>query len=137
METTRRIREACPPVEVWFARGDPMSAGSPFAMLGQAIRRAAGVLEGERRDVRWQRLCERIGRHVVAAETPRVAELIGELCGVTRVDPRAPRPSMARRDPVLLGDQMRRAWEDWLAAECAARPSCSSSKTSSGAISPP
>ena len=28
----------------------------------------------------------------------------------------------ARRDPTLMGDQMRRAWEDWLAAECGAQP---------------
>ena len=28
----------------------------------------------------------------------------------------------ARRDPILMGDQMRRAWLDWLGAELEARP---------------
>ncbi|MFO0590297.1 MAG: protein kinase [Polyangiaceae bacterium] len=124
-EIARRVRASREdgPVEVWFARGDPMSAGSPFAMLGQAIRRAAGVLEGEPRDVRWQRLHARVARHLSGADLARVAEFLGELCGVPRpMLERASRPSVARRDPVLVGDQMRRAFEDWLAAESAAQP---------------
>jgi tetratricopeptide (TPR) repeat protein len=121
-EIARRIRESEGSVEVWFARGDPMSAGSPFAMLGQAIRRAAGVLEGEPRALRWQRLHARLARHLSGADLGRIAELIGELCGVPRPADLGGRPSAARRDPVLLGDQMRRAWEDWLAIECAAQP---------------
>ncbi|MEZ4299491.1 MAG: protein kinase [Polyangiaceae bacterium] len=121
-EIVRRIQGDPGPVEVWFARGDPMSAGSPFALLGQAIRRAAGVLEGEPRTVRWQRLHARIGRHLSGAQLERVAELVGEICGVAKIHDRGSRPSIARRDPVLLGDRMRRAWEDWLAVECAAQP---------------
>ncbi len=125
-EIVKRLREQEGPVEAWFARGDPMSAGSPFAMLGQAIRRAAGVLEGEPRAVRWQRLHARLARHLQGADLARVAEFIGELCGVPRTADRAldraSRPSVARRDPVLVGDQMRRAWEDWLAIESAAQP---------------
>ena len=125
-EIVKRLREKEGPVEMWFARGDPMSAGSPFAMLGQAIRRAAGVLEGEPRAVRWQRLHARLARHLQGADLARVAEFIGELCGVPRTADRAmdrsSRPSVARRDPVLVGDQMRRAWEDWLAIESAAQP---------------
>ena len=121
-EILKRIRAQPEPVEVWFARGDPMSAGSPFAMLGQAIRRAAGVLEGEPRAVRWQRLHARLARHASGASLERLAELVGELCGVPKNADRGSRPVIARRDPVLLGDQMRRAWEDWLTVECAVQP---------------
>ncbi len=121
-EISKRIRAQPDPVEVWFARGDPMSAGSPFAMLGQAIRRAAGVLEGEPHAVRWQRLHARLARHTSGASLERLAELVGELCGVPKNADRGSRPAIARRDPVLLGDQMRRAWEDWLTIECAIQP---------------
>jgi hypothetical protein len=34
-ELTRRL-----PVEVWAGRGDPMRAGAPFSLLGEAVRRA-------------------------------------------------------------------------------------------------
>ncbi|MBK8254642.1 MAG: protein kinase [Polyangiaceae bacterium] len=121
-EIVRRIQAEGGPVQVWFGRGDPMSAGAPFAMLGQAIRRAAGVLEGEPRAVRWQRLHARLARHLSGASLERIAELIGELSGIAKISERGSRPSIARRDPVLLGDRMRRAWEDWLAAECNAEP---------------
>ncbi len=121
-EIVKRLQASATPVQMWFARGDPMSAGSPFAMLGQAIRRTAGVLEGERRELRWQRLSARVGRYVSADDRGRISELLGELCGAASADPRASRASSARRDPVLLGDQMRRAWEDWLAIETVAEP---------------
>ncbi|MEO7329586.1 MAG: protein kinase, partial [Minicystis sp.] len=35
------------PVQVWSAQGDPMSAGAPFGLLAQMIRREAGIREGE------------------------------------------------------------------------------------------
>src|SRR5262249_54869740 len=35
------------PVTVWMARGDPIAKGSPFGMVAQLVRQAAGVLEGE------------------------------------------------------------------------------------------
>jgi tetratricopeptide (TPR) repeat protein len=102
--------------EVWTAHGDPMSAGSPFGMLAQALRREAGAREGEPPEVQRQKLRARVARHVLPREVGRVAQFLGELAGIPdaaeSVELRA-----ARADPVLMGDQMRRAFEDLLVAE--------------------
>src|SRR6202030_4585792 len=42
--------------DVWTGRGDPMSAGSPFGMIAEPIRRAAGVVAGEPLAVSRQKL---------------------------------------------------------------------------------
>src|SRR5207248_1701920 len=51
-EVVNRIKARGEPVELWIARGDPLRAGSPFAMIAPALRRAAGIHEGEPLDVR-------------------------------------------------------------------------------------
>ncbi len=109
-------------VELWTARGDPMSAGSPFAMIAQVIRRALGVQAGEPLAIQQAKMRARLARSTTGRELDRLAEFLGELIDV----PSAAEPSLqlraARQEPILMGDQMRRAFEDWLAAECAVRP---------------
>ena len=39
-------------VEIWFGRGDPLRTGSPFGILAPALRRTAGIHEGEPVEVR-------------------------------------------------------------------------------------
>ena len=108
--------------EVWLARGDPMSEGSPFSMLAQAIRRACGSADGEPLVVRRQKLRARIGRHLSGEDLARVTEFIGELVGTPFLDEGSVQLRAARQDAMLMGDQMRRAWEDWIAAEATAQP---------------
>jgi tetratricopeptide (TPR) repeat protein len=108
--------------EVWMARGDPMGVASPFGLLGHALRQALGVVQVEPLEVRQRRLRSRIARHVPEADLDRVTEFLGELTGVhfpadTSVQLRA-----ARQDAMLMGDQMRRAWEDLVSAECSIHP---------------
>jgi tetratricopeptide (TPR) repeat protein len=108
--------------EVWLARGDPMGVASPFALLGCALRQALGIVQVEPLEVRQRRLRSRIARHVEDSDLDRVTEFLGELTGVhfpadTSVQLRA-----ARQDAMLMGDQMRRAWEDLVAAECKIHP---------------
>src|SRR5262249_28036754 len=108
--------------EVLFGTGDSLGAGSPFAMLGRAIRRAAGIQDGEPPEDRRRKLCERVGRHVDRQILPRVAAFLGEIANVPFPDGHSDALRMARQNPQLMGDAMCRAWEDWLAAECAAHP---------------
>ncbi len=108
--------------EVLFGTGDSMGAGSPFAMLGRAIRRAAGIQEGEELAVRRDKLLARVSKHVDAEACVRVAAFLGELAHTPFPDDHNEALRAARSDPQLMGDAMRRAWEDWLAAECAAHP---------------
>jgi tetratricopeptide (TPR) repeat protein len=121
-EFLARVRQRGQPVEVWIARGDPISAGSPFGSLGQAVRGAAGLREGEPLEVRRIKLRARVSRHLPQDRVDRITEFLGELVGTPFPDEASVQLRAAREDPLLMGDQMRRAWEDWLSAECAVGP---------------
>jgi tetratricopeptide (TPR) repeat protein len=108
--------------EIWIARGDPMTAGSPFGMLAQVVHAAADIVEGDTLRARRTKLLSRLSRHLPAPETQRVAEFLGELAGIRFQEANSVPLRAARRSRVLMADQMRRAWGDFLAAECAARP---------------
>jgi tetratricopeptide (TPR) repeat protein len=110
------------PIQVWAAQGDPMSAGSPFGMIAQMLRREAGLRQGEPREIRRQKLRARVARSVPPNDVVRVAQFLGELIGAPFSDKESVELRAARADPMLMGDQMRRAWEDLLVAECAAHP---------------
>jgi tetratricopeptide (TPR) repeat protein len=121
-EFVRHVRERKEPAEVWIAHGDPMSEGAPFSMLAQTIRRAAGCLEGEALGVRQKKIRARVARHVKIDQVHRVSEFLAELVGAPFSDVESVQLRAARQDAMLMGDQMRRAWEDWLNAETAAQP---------------
>ena len=108
--------------EVLFGIGDSLGAGSPFAMIGLALRRAAGIQEGEALEEKRRKLVERVGRSVDREVVPRVAAFLGEIANVPFPDDQNEALRMARQNPQLMGDAMRRSWEDWLAAECKAHP---------------
>jgi tetratricopeptide (TPR) repeat protein len=116
-------------VTVLSSAGDPLSAGSPFSMIAPALRRAAGVHDGEPEATRRHKLRARLQRHVRDADLERVTAFLGELIGIHGDDdpegsarPAAVQLRAARRDAMLMGDQMRRAFEDFLEAETAAGP---------------
>src|SRR5262249_36759792 len=81
---------------------------------------------------RRQKLRARIGRHLgeragwptpSEADLQRMVEFLGEVAAVPcPAEEGSVQLQAARRDAMLMGDQMRRAWEDFLAAACAARP---------------
>ena len=108
--------------EVLFGSGDSLAVGSPFGMLGRAIRRAAGIHEGDSLEDRRTKVAERVRRHVDRDAHARVAAFLGELANTPFSDDENEALRAARGNPQLMGDGMRRAWEDWLAAECAAAP---------------
>jgi eukaryotic-like serine/threonine-protein kinase len=99
-----------------------MSAGSPFGLLAQAVRRACGIVAGEPGDVQRQRLRAHISRHLAKRDAARVCEFIGEMAAVPFPAEHSVQLAAARNDPMLMGDQIRAAWQDWLAAECAVQP---------------
>jgi tetratricopeptide (TPR) repeat protein len=117
-----RSAEGDAPSEVWIGRGDPMRAGSPFALLGEMLRRACAIAHGEPLETRRQKLRERVARRVGAAECTRVAEFLGEILGVPFPDEASVQLRAARQDPLLMSDQVRSAWLDFVAAECKKGP---------------
>jgi tetratricopeptide (TPR) repeat protein len=121
-EFMRQLRARQEPLELWMGRCDPMSAGAPFALLADVIRRATGLFEGEPLGVRVKKLRARLARTVPEEELGRIAAFIGEIVGAPFPDDDDLQLRAARHDPTLMGDQMRRAWEDWLTYECRAQP---------------
>ena len=109
-------------VMVLLGNGDPVRAGAPFGLIAPALRRAAGVLEGEPIAVRQHKIRARVARHVSEQDRARVAEFLGEIVGAPFPDAESVQLRAARAAPMLMGDQMGRAWEDFLAAECGAQP---------------
>ncbi|AGP34611.1 serine/threonine-protein kinase PknK [Sorangium cellulosum] len=120
-ELLRRLRARSSGLEVLFASGAPMSAGSPYALLGEALRRLCDVQVGDPPAAQEAKIRRRVGQRVPPADAERVSEFIAALCGIA-----AERPSAsliaARSDPKIMSEQIRRAFLDLLSAEAAARP---------------
>jgi len=121
-EVLRRIKERPgEAVETWIGRGDPLRAGSPFGMIAPALRRAAGISDGEPIEVQRQKLRARVMRHA-STDLIRTTMFLGELIGAPFPDDESVELRAARQDPLLMGDQVRRAFEHFLAVETAAQP---------------
>jgi tetratricopeptide (TPR) repeat protein len=110
-----------PPV-VWRAQGDPLRVAPAFALLGEALRGAAGIHEGEPIEARRDKLVGRVAQSVPAAEQLRVAALLGELVGVPFPADDSPLLRAARQDAQLMSVQIGRAFEDFVRAECSLHP---------------
>jgi tetratricopeptide (TPR) repeat protein len=121
-ELLARIAAAGSAAEIWIGGGDPLSAGAPFAMLAQVLRRAAGIAEGEPAWTRLAKLAARVARSAAPDDARRIVEFLGEVVGAQSAGDSSVALRAARVDPQLMGDQMLRACEDFVAAECAAHP---------------
>jgi tetratricopeptide (TPR) repeat protein len=121
-ELVARVRARRPDATVLVGRADPLAAGASFALVGEAIRRAALVRDADPIEARRAALAARVARHVDPREAPRVARFVGEIVGAPFPDDDDPQLRAARRGAVLLGDHVRRAVLDLFAAEAAAAP---------------
>ncbi len=121
-EVLATIRAAHPEVEVWVGRGDSLRAGAPLGLLGQVLQRASGIQRGEPLAERRRRVEQRVARHVGADDVAQVSHFIGEMVGAPFPGEVSRELRAARADAHLMGEQMARAWETFLAAETAAHP---------------
>jgi eukaryotic-like serine/threonine-protein kinase len=113
-ELLGRVQARDPQPLVLAGYGDPMSAGSAYGMLRQALRGLCGLLEGE--DEAEAR------RKVEAHLPPALAPYIGELCGVPFPDDGDVRLRSARQDPAVMAERLHDAFVDFVAHESARRP---------------
>jgi tetratricopeptide (TPR) repeat protein len=110
-------------VELWFARADAVSRGSPFSVLAQIVRSAMNLGQGESLAIRQQKLRARIARRARPGDDPvRIGSFLGELADVPFPDDIDVRLRAARSDTIVMGDQIRRAFDEWMAAECERGP---------------
>jgi tetratricopeptide (TPR) repeat protein len=113
--------------EVWLARGDPMGAGSTFALVGQMLRRTAGIALGEPASQARMKMLARAGR-TTQNEDPekesrrRIAEFLGEMAGVPFPAEDGSLLFHARLDGQRMSDQMLGAWLDFVESEARAQP---------------
>jgi len=121
-EFVRKLHKSGASFQVWMGRGDPMSAGAPFVMLSQALATTMGLTSDEPLAARRLKIEQRVMRHVAPEEAPRIIDFLGELVGVPFPDEASVQLRAARNDPMLMGDQMQRAWVDFLATECRVQP---------------
>jgi serine/threonine protein kinase/tetratricopeptide (TPR) repeat protein len=110
-----------PNLKVLFSSADSLAAGSPFALLAKALRRHAGVGDGDPIEESRRKLTQCFGPAPGSDSAKRVA-FLGELCRVPFPDSQSEALRAARANPQLMGDLMRRAFEDWLKAECEKQP---------------
>lgn len=121
-EFLRRARARIPEPCILYGAGDPMSAGSPYGIVGQAIARLCGI-EGETsKELAIKRLIERAADSLDGDEAMRVAEFLGALCGIPFPDEDHPRLRAARSDPRLMKAQTEQAFCDFLKAESEKHP---------------
>ncbi|HZF49012.1 MAG TPA: protein kinase [Polyangiaceae bacterium] len=121
-ELIHRLRQRGEPISIWVARGDPLRLGSPFGLLGQAIRGAFDIQEGEPLEERRSKLQARVAERIGEADRRRVTEFLGEIIGTPMPDDDSVPLRAARRDPQRMGEQIKQAWLDLVLAETEANP---------------
>ncbi|HEY6178169.1 MAG TPA: protein kinase [Kofleriaceae bacterium] len=109
-------------IEILLGRGDPMSAGASYGLLGQALRRLCGALDGEPLADRRDKLQQRIARHIAADAVVHTVSFIGELCSIPMPLEYNSQLRAARNDPKVMSDQIGSALVSFLGAECRHKP---------------
>jgi eukaryotic-like serine/threonine-protein kinase len=121
-ELLQTVRARGEPISVWIARGELLRAGAAFGLLADLVHSACGLRGSDRLEVRQDKLRARVAQHVAVPDRQRVTEFLGELIGAQLPDTDSSPLRAARQNAQLMGDQVRAAFLDLLAAECAARP---------------
>ncbi|APR79751.1 Adenylate cyclase [Minicystis rosea] len=121
-EVVRALRRRVPELEVWAGSGDPLRAGSALALLGQIVRSACRVVEGEPVEVRRQRLVEGVEKRVPAADAARVADILGEVAEAPASGEIGVALRAARQDARIMSVEVASAWEALVAGATKTAP---------------
>ncbi len=112
-----------PNTEIWVARGEAVRAGSSFGMLASALHRTCGIREGEPMDVRHQKLATFVRARMNQANVGSVITFLSEITEThSAEDALNEELRAARKDPVLMRDRLRFAFEDLVDSTTQLRP---------------
>ncbi len=109
------------PVQVLIGQANSLSEGGAFSLLSGALFHAAGIRKGEPLEQQQLLFQMRMQRHLSESQDASIIAFLGELAGLSSADPDDIELRQARHDPRLMGDQLLRAWTEWLSAECKAQ----------------
>lgn len=121
-EFLRRVAQRREPLTIVSGRGELISAGAPYGILGQALRRLCHLSGSEPLSQQQALLWERLGQHVPPADQKRVVTFLGELAGVPFPSEGNASLLAAREDPRIMRARACRAFLDWLRVDCQAAP---------------
>ncbi len=106
-----------PTLKVWTARAEALARGSAFQLLKQLLQHALGINADAPAESRRDTLREAVKTYIPESEASGIAEFLGELCDTPFAEgDEGVQLRSARRDAVIMGDQMRHAWEQCLSA---------------------
>jgi len=121
-ELLDRLRADEETLEVIVGVADVQRAGTPFGALSSALRQSAGAYDGEPADAQREKLHARVARSLEGDTLAHALPFLGEMCGIPFPDETSAALRAARRDPLLMSDHVRSAFEELLSAECARHP---------------
>jgi len=103
-------------------RGSSHLTDLPLGVIADLLSQLFGLHAQEGLEVAQHRVRARVGRNVPKSERERIVGFIGELLGVRFPDETHATLAAARLDNVKMGDLIRSAWEELIAAELSASP---------------
>jgi tetratricopeptide (TPR) repeat protein len=121
-ELVQRFHKRGSPFTLLIGRGDSVRAGTPFGLLGPAIRAWADIENHDTPDTKRKKLKHGIARLLPGDAAGESAGFLGEMAGVPFADEGGPQLRAARRDPQLMGDRLLSTWLSWLDALSARQP---------------
>ena len=120
-EMVEGLRKAFRGLTVFQGQADPSRAGSPFGLIGAALRVASRVRDGAEISEQEQRMIAFVERYDVR-DPFRVASFIGEAIGIPFDDDSDVQLRAARGDAALMNDQIQLAWQELVFAVCQRGP---------------
>ncbi len=117
-EWVRGIAAKHPGVRVWRAHADAMHTRAAYGIASRLARDACGVPFDAGREETRRCILEAVVRVVAPSDRQRVASRLSELCGAPWDRDLDEALVAARQDAIVMGDQLRAAWEDFLVASC-------------------
>jgi hypothetical protein len=121
-ELCARLRLETPELNLWIAEADASKQDAALGVAADLVRGAVGARAGTTPDVLANRLVERLAAlRLEPQERALIGAHLAELLGVTWRGP-AGTTAVSAHDPAALGDQLRRAWEDFVVAHARSRP---------------
>ena len=120
-EWVRALALSHPEVRVWQAHADVMHERVAYGIASGLVRDGCGVPFGASGDQVRRCILEAVTLLVEEKARLRLASRLSELCGAPWEGDVDDALVTARQDAIVMGDQLRAAWEDFLVASCRER----------------